>query len=498
MSKKLICLASFVVVLSLVGPVQAENITWTGAIDSNWLNPDNWDLGRIPESGDIPRIEMPGPVIDAPGPICKRLDLGRNAEGDLTIVDGGTLDVTGGNDDINLGRGGGKGTLNVFGGTITISRDLDISDQADSEGVVNMIGGTLNIGDDLELPNIAGNTGTFNMVGGTINLFDNLDMLEAGDVKFHLRGGTINLGGGADLQLDDPGEFNIGGGTLIINGDALATVHGYIDANMINAYGGPNYVNGTVLLEYDPNTDQTMVKAVHKYNPIPADGSIALPDTDKLQWTIDPVTVVNVWFGTTPEWSGLTWEKIVDAQAVTSIDMPVDLVPKTPYYWAVDIVTPEGNIYGPIFSFVIDNAPPVVKAGADVTTWIDNGSVEVALSGTVEDTDPTTTFWTVITEPNEGMAVIANPDQTETTVTLSALGTYVLQLEADDGEYKGADTLTIGVFSDHCEAAKSLPGWTASPGDLNLDCVVDQLDMDILLEQWLECTGLDCPDPNAL
>jgi len=122
----------------------------------------------------------------------------------------------------------------------------------------------------------------------------------------------------------------------------------------------------------------------------------------------------------------------------------------------------------------------------------------VAIAATVTDTDPTTVAWTVVSEPNEGMAVIANPDQTETTVTLSALGTYVLQLEADDGKYKGADTLTINVFSDHCEAAKSLPDWTPIPGDLNLDCVVDQLDLDILNEQWLECTGLDCPDPNAI
>jgi len=173
---------------------------------------------------------------------------------------------------------------------------------------------------------------------------------------------------------------------------------------------------------------------------------------------------------------------------------------KQRYYWAVDTYAPgaEDPNFGQIFDFYVDNQPPIVKAGDDVATWLDNGSVEVAIAAAVTDVDPTTAAWTVISEPNEGMAVIANPDQTETTVTLSALGTYVLQLEADDGEFKGADTLTIGVFSDHCEAAKSLPGWTASPGDLNLDCIVDQLDLDILNEHWLECTGLDCPDPNAL
>jgi len=103
--------------------------------------------------------------------------------------------------------------------------------------------------------------------------------------------------------------------------------------------------------------------------------------------------------------------------------------------------------------------------------------------------------WPVVSEPNDpnsADAVITDPIAEDTSITLSALGEYVLQLEASDGEYTGSDTVTINVFSDHCEAAKSLPGWTASPGDINEDCIVNILDMVILVEHWLECTGLDC------
>ena len=162
---------------------------------------------------------------------------------------------------------------------------------------------------------------------------------------------------------------------------------------------------------------------------------------------------------------------------------------------------PNDPIFGPIFSFLAGNVPPVVDAGDDVLTWLDNGSVEVGLSATVEDSDPTTLLWTVVTQPNDPtspQALIADPTALNTTITLSALGEYVLQLEAHDGENPSQpDTLTINVFSDHCEAAKSSPDWAALPGDINLDCVVNQADMDLLLEQWLNCNGLDCPEPVA-
>jgi hypothetical protein len=97
-------------------------------------------------------------------------------------------------------------------------------------------------------------------------------------------------------------------------------------------------------------------------------------------------------------------------------------------------------------------------------------------------------------DPNNPDAVIADSAAVDTTITLSALGEYVLQLQADDGEYQATDTLAISVYSDQCAAAQSQPAWQAMPGDINLDCVVDQTDLDILLEQWLNCNALDCPD----
>jgi len=62
-------------------------------------------------------------------------------------------------------------------------------------------------------------------------------------------------------------------------------------------------------------------------------------------------------------------------------------------------------------------------------------------------------MWSVVEQPSDADptlpgAVIVDPTAEQTTVTVSAEGTYVLQLEAYDGEYTGSDTMTINVHPD--------------------------------------------------
>jgi len=86
--------------------------------------------------------------------------------------------------------------------------------------------------------------------------------------------------------------------------------------------------------------------------------------------------------------------------------------------------------------------------------------------------------------------VIETPNAEDTNVTLSRLGEHVLQLEAFDGELTGSDTVTINVYRDGCEAAKSLPDYVTLVGDLNGDCIVDDADMVLLQENWLQENSL--------
>jgi hypothetical protein len=93
----------------------------------------------------------------------------------------------------------------------------------------------------------------------------------------------------------------------------------------------------------------------------------------------------------------------------------------------------------------------------------------------------------VIEEPSAvSSAIIEDASSEDTVVTLSATGRYVLQLEAFDGEYTSSDTLTVSVYNDRCEAAKSLPDYEPLVGDLNGDCVVDDIDLALLQENWLK------------
>ena len=448
---------------------------FSGAVNDSWSNADNWSNG-LPDPDD--KIQFDGDtlcILDYDAGVIKNTAMEGDNTTHLRLVDGALLSVS--NWSI-IGYGGTPEEphlLEVLGGVYNSEIRMKIGFQGYGKLVVDH-GGTVNMLDEeFDIAERAYSHGIVELRGGSLNLLT--DSSEA--LRFRRDGNsTANM------------DFSGGILTLLYSDAQAANINDHIADGTITAYEGV----GTVLVEKTED-NILVVKGLHPRNPVPEDGSIVTtPGTITLSWTVDEGTPVDVWFGPNPDL--VAAELIVANQAVTSV--AVTILPKQRYFWAVDTYAPgaaDPNL-GQIFDFLSDNAPPVVKTAGYIAAWLDNVSVEAAIAAAVTDVDPTTVAWTVISEPNEGTAVIANPDQTETTVTLSALGTYVLQLEADDGEYKGADTLTISVFTDNCEAAKSVPGWTAIPGDINLDCIVDQLDLDILNEQWLEYTGLDLPDPN--
>jgi hypothetical protein len=349
-----------------------------------------------------------------------------------------------------------------------------------------MYGGTIIVGDDFMIPENVGIIADVNLYGGTIILDDSYD-------------------DGSQLRMSDGGSMNITAGMLILPGDEVSRVQGYIDNGWITAY--QEYGGGDLQLDYNiTNRDKTTLKAVHKLNPNPLDGGTAAIGEVELSWTLpDPCVpglqvLVNVYFTDDKEAlysvADLPAIQVVSMENVTSI--VVQTQPKTRYYWAVDTYLggddPNNNpVWGPTFSFLALQ----VDAGPNLLTWLgDDGTRTKDLDATVTDEDAYTVQWTVISEPydpNSPDAVIADPSAEDTSITLSAVGEYVLQLEVFGSEGTSSDTVTINVYNDGCQAAKSLPDYVPFPGDLNGDCKVDDLDLAILEADWLKDNSLTEP-----
>ena len=474
MCKKMI-LVFLILLPGLVGGVQAATAEWDGAGGPLWDTPGSWSLGYVPTPEDTARINViPGPILTTDGGYVRNLQIGTTTglEADLT-VDGGTLGI---GNWLNMGTGvDSKGTLYMNSGTLNI--DVTFCVGSKGEGIVKMsqAAGTINCGASILIPRYDTGKGHIDLDGGT------------------LTGSNLTM----RSQEGSVGTMSVGGGTLITDGNDVPNIQGYIDNGWITAYNG----KGTLHLDYNvTNKGKTTLKATHMLRPNPPDGGQTYPGMVELSWTLpDPCVPgqpvpVDVYFTDDLEALQMFTDpaaiQVVSKQNVTSV--VVQTQPKTRYYWAVDtyVGDPNDPIFGPIFSLVADNSPPEVDAGANIVTWLQDGSRTGNLDATVTDDDAYTVQWTVVSEPNEGNAVIETATAEDASITLSAVGEYVLQLEAFDGEYTGSDTVTINVYNDSCEAAQSLPDYVPLVGDLNGDCKVDDVDMALLEENWLQDNSL--------
>jgi len=416
MFRKLIYLVSFVLVLGLVGNVSADVIFNDSTGDHLWSTPENWATGALPTLNDgyVRIFVVPGATIMANESfVVEGIHLGNTGEvaGALTLQ-GGTLEVLGA---LNCGFKG-PGTVNIIDGTLTVPGTLKIARDPGAVGHINLNGGTI-----------------------TANNF-----------LMREKDGAV-------------GTMDVRGGMLTIDGNETSLVQGYIDNGWITAYDG----NGTLHLYHNvTNPGLTTLTAVHKLNPNPANRATVTPGEVELGWTLpdpcvpgQPVSV-DVYF--TDDYDAL-WNftdpeaiKVVSKQNAASV--VVQTQTKTRYFWAVDTYIGSDNdpIIGPIFSFVADNAPPKVNAGPDISTFLQDGTRTGPLSPIVTDDGVIlayTVMWSVVEQPSDADsalpgAVIADPTAEQTTVTVSAEGTYVLQLEANDGEYTSSDTITINVYPD--------------------------------------------------
>ncbi len=471
--------------LCLAGVLGADT-RWTGAVDNLWSNPANWSNG-VPNADQKAQFVTTGILectVDAAGAEAKQIAVGDNSGGSLKIV---------------------AGSLTVMDWSIIGYAEANVGDQA---GYLTVTGGVLNCQARLYI----GFMGEGHMVvddDGVVNVYNQhigVGQEKTGNGYLELKGGVMNLwAGGSSMNLyTGKAHIDFSGGILTLTDTAenRATLSKAMLDGIITAYGGA----GKVVLDTQSAPGRIIVKGQHPLQPKPADGGRVSAGQVELSWVLpDPcepgqAVAVNVYFGTSPEFpEGGSAETPQIVKKKSQVSAVVQTQPKTRYYWAVDayVGSAQDPVFGPVFSFVADNLVPTAEAGADVLTWLTDGSVQVALDATVTDDGflkPYTVQWTLVSGPNDATPVFTDAKAEDTTVTLNAIGDYVLKLEANDGEYSGLDTVTISVYSDSCEAAKSKLDYVPVPGDLNGDCVVNDADMAILQAHWLECNALDCND----
>jgi len=267
------------------------------------------------------------------------------------------------------------------------------------------------------------------------------------------------------------------------------------------------------------------------HDPSPANRASRVPLNPVLSWktAVDPadpnvrnpaITGHNLWLSiaydpanppASPDWEDPRVQIIQLPADVNLADGKVDpnasyspgtLQRDALYFWIVDESLGAANpqdwdklIAGAVWSFETVSSGPQVSAGDDILIWLKEGIVTVDLTGTVTDATGDVTFilWSVVSSPPDSIVRIADASKAATKVTLTAAGRYVFELHAVDAKQnEDPDQVEIAVYEDSCRAAQSLPGYVPIPGDLNNDCRVDELDMAILQEHWLECNALDC------
>ena len=139
---------------------------------------------------------------------------------------------------------------------------------------------------------------------------------------------------------------------------------------------------------------------------------------------------------------------------------------KAPFLDEVVVIAAGGSsVRSAMFRFdsPVVNTPPVVNAGPDQVIQFATGTT---LVGSISDDGrPTngslTAGWSIVTAP--GVVNFGSPTSAQTSVTFSAVGSYVLRLTGNDGQLQSSDTVTVNVLPPPEPAANQAPLVDAGP-----------------------------------
>jgi hypothetical protein len=331
-------------------------------------------------------------------------------------------------------------------------------------------------------------------------------------------GGTMIDGGGgggaANLVVSFTGSAIPDGNIVLIENTNTGAVSGVFDTiNGGSAAEGAQITlaGNTYSLTYQYATNDIALifagSAVihHKaYTPVPADGATVDTTLALLDWVnADPNIPGNpvycdVYLGTEPNRLSMdkkTLDNNISQVNINTTNFPTygNLQDETQYYWVVDVHDGNDLLSGDMWNFLVShNTAPIVNAGPDQVSWLGKSSTPgqevIALDGTTSDDGNYTVLWTQVA--NGAPTVTITPNNVDdTSVTITARGTYVFMLTADDGAKQTSDTVQIIVGSTSCDASHMSTAAVYDAEDQNRDCVVDMADFAALItDDWLTCT----------
>jgi hypothetical protein len=239
------------------------------------------------------------------------------------------------------------------------------------------------------------------------------------------------------------------------------------------------------------------------HTPVPTDGATVDSTLSTLDWTNpDPGVPGNpvycdVYLGTAADRARM--DKLTLGNDISQVEINTSNFPTcgslqnhTTYYWVVDVHDAGSVRSGTMWSFATNHSePPAVDAGADQVTWLGksgtSGQETIVLDGTVFSGAAYTVQWTQVSNGAPTVAITPN-NVDDTSVTVTARGTYVFRLMADNG-VQVSDTVRFIAGSTSCDASHMSTGAAYSTMDQNHDCIVNLTDFAVLIvSDWLGCT----------
>ncbi|MFG6686713.1 hypothetical protein ACGK9U_09045 [Mariniflexile sp. HNIBRBA6329] len=234
---------AFSISVLAIGALNAQDVNWTGATDSDFSTATNWDTGVLPGASNAIVMNDMGndPVLSVDYPTSVASLKLRGIDNTFTV----SASITASND-------------SSFDGTLTIDNPSAImtfggytSFAHISNSTVNLNAGTLNSNGELRISYLL--DCTFNVNGGAII---------CNNIRFSRYGGngTLNINSGSvtasGFTMKAGSVVNIDNGTLILNGDQTTNISTYVTAGTMAAVSGK-----TIEASYDAVADKTTVIA---------------------------------------------------------------------------------------------------------------------------------------------------------------------------------------------------------------------------------------------